>query len=576
MALGFLPQAATLAATLNVYAQTQLFLAAPPGQLSQTFAVGSVAPVSFSMPLTSSADPAPFSASVSVPSGGKWLSVSPSQGQTPATLIATFNPAALTTASDTGSITVKGPANSISVQVSFQAPPGFGLTPALLTFFAQSGTSSPAAQDLVSTGAYGPYAFNAQTSSGGNWLSAATNTGPGAAIAVVSVNPSGLAAGIYQGTVTVIPAAPAVVANVPVTLTVYSTPPAVTASPTAVTLNRASYNVNVLVATGAVPLTYDLTVATTSGGNWLAAGLNPAVGNQFLTPGSIYVTTMGLALPAGIYAGSVTVRAPAGSSNTVTIPVTYNAPVPTPVPPPAPQPNIVPVVTGVFNGGSELLTSVAPGEIVTIFGQGIGPNTPVGFALGPDGKVATTLGGTQVMFDGRAAPLIYASATQVNAIVPYEVSSGNATGVSVTIGGSSVVAGSYGVVSASPGVFTVGSAGVGQGAVLNQDDSVNGAANPAARGTIIQIFLTGAGALSPAGVTGEVTGSVVKTPLLPVTVTIGGVSAPVMFAGAAPDAVSGLLQVNAVVPTGAAPGSVPIAINVGTAVGQSNVTVALK
>ncbi len=41
--------------------------------------------------------------------------------------------------------------------------------------------------------------------------------------------------------------------------------------------------------------------------------------------------------------------------------------------------------------------------------------------LDQTGKVSTSLGGVQVMFNGTAAPLTYLSASQINAVVPYEI-----------------------------------------------------------------------------------------------------------------------------------------------------------
>jgi uncharacterized protein (TIGR03437 family) len=154
-------------------------------------------------------------------------------------------------------------------------------------------------------------------------------------------------------------------------------------------------------------------------------------------------------------------------------------------------------------------------------------------------------------------------------IVPYEVS-GSATNVVVLVNGFTVApAGSYGIVPSSPGIFS--------GAILNQDGSVNSAANPATRGSTIQIYATGEGAVSPPGVTGEVTGWDTKTPVLPVTVTINAVQAQVTYAGSAPDAIAGLFQVNAIVPSTVPPGSaVPIQLTVGNAPSQRNLTIAVK
>ena len=84
---------------------------------------------------------------------------------------------------------------------------------------------------------------------------------------------------------------------------------------------------------------------------------------------------------------------------------------------------------------------------------------------------------------------------------------------------------------------------------------------------MIQIFATGGGQTSPPGVTGSVTGSNPATQVLPVSVTVGGSGALVQFAGSAPGAVAGLLQVNALLPSGGSIGSrVPIVLTVGAGV----------
>lgn len=117
------------------------------------------------------------------------------------------------------------------------------------------------------------------------------------------------------------------------------------------------------------------------------------------------------------------------------------------------------------------------------------------------------------------------------------------------------------VASASPAIFSQDSSGYGAAAVLNQDNSLNGAVNPAGRGSVIQIFATGVN--EPSGA--------------PVGVRIGGVDAAILYAGAAPGAVAGLYQVNAVIPSGVIPGpSVPIVLAVGALQSQSGLTIAVQ
>ena len=162
----------------------------------------------------------------------------------------------------------------------------------------------------------------------------------------------------------------------------------------------------------------------------------------------------------------------------------------------------------IVNGASFLSGQISPGELITIFGSALGPTSPVGLQLTPDGQsVTTSLGGTEVLFDGVPAPLTYASATQVNAIVPFELA-GNTISTQVQLSVQGVVSSAVTefLASSTPAIFTV-SGGSGQGAVLNQDNSPNSSSNPAAVGTVLQVFLTGAGQTNPAGVDGQLAGS---------------------------------------------------------------------
>ena len=233
-----------------------------------------------------------------------------------------------------------------------------------------------------------------------------------------------------------------------------------------------------------------------------------------------------------------------------------------------------PQLTSIDNAGSFLPGPLAPGELVTLIGTGIGP----GSAQAPSGPpTVTVLGGTSVLFDGTPAPILYASPNQINAIVPYAVSGKATTQLNVTLQGQTIATASEAVASAAPAIFTIDSTGSGQGAILNQDSSVNSPANPAAKGSIISIFATGAGQTNPPGVDGQVTGTVLPTPLLPVSVQIGGFEANVLYAGAAPELISGVLQVNALIPSESASGAaIPIALNVGQSSSQPSVTVSIK
>src|SRR5580698_5120523 len=204
--------------------------------------------------------------------------------------------------------------------------------------------------------------------------------------------------------------------------------------------------------------------------------------------------------------------------------------------------------------------AVAPGEIVTLFGTDFGTSTPT------------------VNFGTSAAPILYSSNCQINAVVPFEVNPGIAT--LVTVQSESQLLGpiKLPVVPAAPGIFTTNDSGSGQAAVLNQDGTVNSASNPAPRGSVVSVYLTGVGALSPPlgdGLLGPLTAPF-PAPVASISATIGTLAATVTFAGQAPGLIAGATQVNVQVPENAPVGSaIPIAISAGDYASQS-ATIAVR
>jgi uncharacterized protein (TIGR03437 family) len=161
------------------------------------------------------------------------------------------------------------------------------------------------------------------------------------------------------------------------------------------------------------------------------------------------------------------------------------------------------------------------------------------------------------------APLLFVNSSQVNFQIPTGIALGNPIPVQLQRPDGSTLLSNVQVTAVSPGIFSVLMNGQGQGAVLNQDNSQNGSpqsilgAKPAARGSVIQIFATGAGETDPPLLPGEAAPAS-GTPLVftrtQPTVTIGGVQATVKFSGMAPGWV-GLWQINAEVPANVNPGS---------------------
>jgi uncharacterized protein (TIGR03437 family) len=195
----------------------------------------------------------------------------------------------------------------------------------------------------------------------------------------------------------------------------------------------------------------------------------------------------------------------------------------------------------VTNAASNLPGPVAPGEAVTLYGTGL------------DG-VQT------VLFNGVAGSVVYATAGQVGAVVPSDLSGSMVQVVAQGPGATSAPV-TVALAATAPGVFTVDGSGRGQAAALNQDGRPNGDGAPAAADSVITLLATGGG---PA-----------PKPVSPVTVRIGGAAADVQFAGGTPGGTAGVMQVNAVVPSGVS-GMVSIVITVGGVASQSGVTVVVK
>ena len=182
------------------------------------------------------------------------------------------------------------------------------------------------------------------------------------------------------------------------------------------------------------------------------------------------------------------------------------------------------------------------------------------------------------MFDGVAAPILYASATQINAVAPFEIAGRFSTRMQVVYQDLRSRDVELRVANTAPAIFTANSSGSGQGAILNQNGTYNGPGAPEQRGNVIAIYATGHGQTTPPGQTGRVlSGTEPRRPIAPVTVRIGGRTAEVTYAGSAPDLVSGALQVNARIPADTITGpNVPIQLQIGDEVSQAGVTVAIQ
>jgi len=233
-----------------------------------------------------------------------------------------------------------------------------------------------------------------------------------------------------------------------------------------------------------------------------------------------------------------------------------------------PQVNSGGVVNAASNQGP-----IAPGSIISIAGSKLALAQ-----ASATGTLPTTLGGSAVIIAGVSIPLMYASDGQINAIVPFETSVNTTQQVIVNRGSSPSVPQPVTVAAVAPGIFTADASGTGQGLIYVTDASGNAsladAGHPAAVGNTVTIYCTGLGPVTPAVPTGAPApvGPPSST-VNPVTVTIGGVAANVLFAGLTPNTV-GAYYVNAILLQGTPAGDkVPVVI---TAAGQPSQTVTMS
>ena len=273
----------------------------------------------------------------------------------------------------------------------------------------------------------------------------------------------------------------------------------------------------------------------------VTAGVDDAAGNQ-VQQASVYDN-----LVAGVLgdASLLASLGSGGSQNTISV-SQVSAPVN------APQF----VTAGLANAASLNQRALAPGSLVSMFGL--------------------NLNGATVRFSSYSAPIIYSSSTQLNLQVPWELQGQSTAPVTVTVDSVTSAPQSVAIGAADPGIFSLGAPQGGQGAIVNLAGIVVDASSPAHAGDYLQIYATGLGAVSNTPQTGsEAVASPLSSLIGNPTVTIGGVQAPVSFAGLTPGFI-GLYQVNVQVPQGVATGdAIPVVLSTGATV-SNGVTISVR
>ncbi len=219
----------------------------------------------------------------------------------------------------------------------------------------------------------------------------------------------------------------------------------------------------------------------------------------------------------------------------------------------------------VSNGASFVDGPIAPGELVTLKGVGLGPAQGTIGQIGQNGLLTTQLEGTQVFFDGVAAPILYTQDKQVNVQAPFSLTPGTPTSIQVVYKGIATNPAKVPVQPEAPAIFHLDPNST-QGAIVNEDGTLNSPSNPAARGSFVSIFGTGGGPTSPPSITGGFAPAV-QTIFFEGTLVLLGpvpqVQANVWYSGSAPTLQTGVIQIVIQVPTTLAPGIQPINITIG-------------
>ena len=192
--------------------------------------------------------------------------------------------------------------------------------------------------------------------------------------------------------------------------------------------------------------------------------------------------------------------------------------------------------------GASLTGRIAPGELISIYGPHIGPATPVQATFNTAGFLPTTLSGVSVTIGGVPAPVLYASDSQIDVVVPI----GSPAGLSDIAVTSATPRLRVMKVPAAPAIFLNPD---GTAAALNQDGTINSLRNPAPGGSIISIWVTGTGANFFPLADGQMANSANNNCLACQILFFVSVS-PVtpQYAGNAPGIVAGVTQINVRLP----------------------------
>lgn len=564
-----------LAATLLAAcagAQTTEVITLTPASLSFSYQIGGALPPEQKIQVKRLGTGAAVDFTVTPPGDAQWLIVTPLSGKSGTSIGVRVNPTLLLAGSYSTAIQVTGAGAGSPSLVSVtlvvkNPPPAVTVSPAAVTVNFQTDQPAPAAQMVAVATTGEPVSFTA-AASGGAWLKVTPAHGiavAGSPVTLsVTLDVAGLVPAVYTGKITLnFTNAATRTAAVPVTLTV--TPG------TAV--------IQSIWPTAAPVGSNDATI-TLRGEHFFQSSVVQA-GAVTLTPTWVSTTVMLAVIP----------KAQLATQGTLAIIVT-NAPQPASAPvnftvnPPGPY------IESVVNAASFANASppvIAPGEIISIFGSGMGPAAVV-LAEPSGGVFPTSLGtpATVVEFETApgtwtAAPIIFAQANQVNAVAPFALAAGNQR-LRVRYNGIDSTPFAFTGVASEPGIFTTDSSGRGQAAALNFNAttgaySINSAANPAPKGSTVVLYATGGGATTPLPAQDGLVLPLAPAPTIngAVSATVAGDGATVLSATGVPGSLAGLMQVNMTVPSSVTAGkALPVVLVVGGRASPGTATIAVK
>lgn len=544
-------------------AQTTTKFKASPNAITFTYTVGDTK-LPASQTLSVSGGTGVSFTSVVV--GGGWLTLSPASGTVPVSAKVSANPTTLPVGTYSGTITLTTTGSdqqtvTVTVELSVKAPPStLTASPTPLTATYTRGGAAPAALTLNLTTSAAVLSYSVAIA-GGTWASVTPKSGivfPAFSTPLtVTVNPAGLAPGSYKATITVsAPQASNKTQTVTLNLTVNPGTPSLTSLwPSKITQGAGA------------------TTITVQGDNFYSGTVVKA-GTTTLTTTYIGPNVVTAVLPANLLAAAAALNIIAsnpgtGGGDSSARAFTVRAP--------GPQ------VDAVVNAASYVGGSIAPGEMITIFGTGLGPDTLTNFQPPTTGAtIATTLSGTRVFVNSIACPVIYTSDEQVAAIVTYSAVGQTSIPVEVEYNGTRSTRTTMQVVTALPGLFTSAGTGTGQVAAFNFDEqaltyTLNSESSPVNKGSVLVLYATGEGLTTPQMADGQIVTQPTATPNPALSVQIGGADATVLYAGGIPGFVAGLMQINVRVSTSATTGkAVPVVVTIQGQNSQTGATVSVK